>query len=115
MQRILATTCSLLLAATAAASQEVKTIIITGLGYFPEITYVTPGETVRFYNGSDSTQSISSEAAPEGSGSTAWDVKDIVPGGDALFIVQSGYMLGYHDFNNQTYLAKFSFDAPPSQ
>ncbi len=114
MRRILATTFALGFAACSATAEELKTVIITGLGYFPAVTYVVPGEKIRFYNGSDSVQSLQSDAAPEGSGLNTWELRDIGPGSEYIITAETGYVMTYHDMHEFSRTASFSFDAPPS-
>lgn len=114
MRRILATAFAFGIATTSAFAEETKTVLITGLGYFPEVTYVVPGDKIRFYNGSDSVQSIQSDAAPEGSGLNTWEILDIAPGSEYTLTAENGFVLSYHDKFNTELLATFSFDAPPN-
>ena len=114
MRRILASAFAFGLTTLQVHAEETKTVVITGLGYFPAVTYVVPGDKIRFYNGSDSVQSIKSDAAPEGSGLNAWEVSDIAPGSEYTVTAATGFVLTYHDKYDSSRYAAFSFDAPPN-
>ena len=97
--------------ATAAQAAEHEILILPDT-YFPETTYLDPGDTVRFVNVSEDSHTII--AANE-----AWAIGPIEPEGDYTLTVDSEIERTFHNANainsDGTYAVTgdISFDEPP--
>lgn len=90
------------------------TVIITGLGYFPETLYIQPGDEVEFYNGSEQSEKVASiavEGAEEDP--NAWASESFAIGASFTLLVESNTPLVYFDPETPELTGTMSFDAPP--
>jgi len=85
---IVATIATLSAATTAAAAE--LTVLILPDAYFPEITYLNSGDTVRFINQSGVEQSIISENA-------AWELGPIPDQGEVTMVIDGGVEKSFYN------------------
>lgn len=96
---------------TAARAAE-HNILILPDAYFPAITYIQPGDTVRFTNVSGLNQSIVAK-------NNDWTIGPIAPDAEATIVVPTGVQKTFYnaDLTNEdgTYsvVGKMSFSAAP--
>ena len=106
---ILAVTTALFAASPAAATEH--TILILPDAYFPQITYVTSGDTVRFVNMSGGTHDIISE-------DSKWEMRDIPDAAEVTLSITSNMEETFFDESSESDGAflmqgELSFDVAP--
>lgn len=106
---ILTVTAALFATHTAAATEH--TVLILPDAYFPQITYVSSGDSVRFVNMSGQEQDVIAE-------DEAWAIEDIQDTSDAVISITSDMAATFYNKNSgngDAYQVKgeFSFDAAP--
>jgi plastocyanin len=104
-----------LIGATAAHAVEHQ-VVLTGYTYFPAISYAAPGDTVRFINDSDVSQTVVARDA-------GWVVGPLDPAEEATLVVTEDMELSffsayaedgeYGAYDSAPVRAEISFDAPP--
>lgn len=77
MRKILTAGMTAALLATPVTSSQVLEVVITGNGFFPTVTYLKPGDTVRFYNAA--TFDVRVIAQDNDTETSDWRTEDIQP------------------------------------
>lgn len=105
----LALTCALGLAATTAMAEEHEILLVEG-GFFPEITYLTAGDTVLFTNVTDGPENVVAADA-------SWSTLEIPSNGSQTIAVTAAMTLGFvFDADSETpKTGTLSFDPAPLQ
>jgi len=85
----LVATIATLASATAAHAAE-HTILILPDAYFPAVTYVDPGDTIRFHNISGGEHNIIAK-------NNAWEIGPISHGGEHYMVMQQGVQNTFFD------------------
>jgi plastocyanin len=106
---ILAINAALFATHTAAATEH--TVLILPDAYFPQITYVSSGDTVRFINMSGQEHDVIAEGE-------AWAIEDIQDTSEAVISITSDMEATFYNKNSSNDGAyqvqgEFSFDAAP--
>ena len=106
---ILAVTAALFATHTAAATEH--TVLILPDAYFPQITYVSSGDTVRFINMSGQEHDVIAEGE-------AWTIVGIQDTSEAVISVTSDMEATFYNKNSSNQgvyqvQGEFSFDAAP--
>jgi len=106
---ILAVTAALF--ATHAAAATEHTVLILPDAYFPQITYVSSGDTVRFINMSGQEHDVIAEGE-------AWAIEDIQDTSEAVISITSDMEATFYNKNSSNdgsyqVQGEFSFDAAP--
>lgn len=110
MISVVATVATFLAANSAAATEH--TILILPDAYFPQITYLNEGDTVRFTNVSGSAHSIIAK-------NDSWEIGPIPNEGDLVMTIDTGVQKTFYNKSSEaedgTYLVegKMSFSAAP--
>ena len=78
---VLATVATLFAANSAAATEH--TILILPDAYFPQVTYLDEGDTVRFVNASGGSHSVIAE-------DESWEIGPIASEGEATLVIEGG-------------------------
>mmetsp|Transcript_22396 Transcript_22396/g.35979 ORF Transcript_22396/g.35979 Transcript_22396/m.35979 type:complete len:116 (-) Transcript_22396:2411-2758(-) len=106
----LAAMASLTIGTTAAATEH--SILILPDAYFPQVTYIEPGDTVRFINASGSNQSIVAK-------NNDWTLGPIAPDAAVTVVIETGVQKTFYNKDlkdgdgNYSVEGKMSFsDAP---
>ncbi len=83
-------------------------VVITDLGFFPQVSYIQPGDTVYFENSTEVSHELAGGQEDDG----AWTLS--VPANTtASLTVTEGLGLTYNSANAPLEAAELSFDAPP--
>lgn len=117
--------CAVAFSASMAAAEE-HVIIYLGQAFFPSVTHVQPGDTIRFVNSSEITTMIESETA-------VWSVGPLIAAEEGTATVESAMELVFFatevtgadedeidaddttdDTNTVTVEGALSFEAPPA-
>ncbi|MFP4328039.1 MAG: hypothetical protein ACLFQL_08520 [Paracoccaceae bacterium] len=85
---------------------EEHVVMLMGDAYFPEITYVAPGDSVQFVNGTDTAHSAT---ATDGS----WTSGILAANDTYLLQLETDMVLTFASDNNPDMTGAFSYDPAP--
>ncbi|MEM9580264.1 MAG: hypothetical protein AAF891_06220 [Pseudomonadota bacterium] len=101
--------CALALVGAPLSAAEHEVLMVEG-GFFPDITYLNAGDSVKFTNLSGASESVSA-------GDASWTTAEILNGGSHSFVVTEDTFLQFvlDDEAEVAKTAMFSFAAAPTQ
>lgn len=99
--------------AAGAASAENYRILMLDYAFFPEISYVLPGDTITFVNASGTTRTIEAQDAE-------WLIEDLADGGESTLAITQGMKNEYStvalaDGETEIVIGKLNFSGLPSE
>jgi len=107
---ILATTATLTIGTAATAAEHL--ILILPDAYFPAMTYMDPGDTVRFVNASGSAHHMMAD-------DSSWEIGPLEPDAEHTMVIDASVHKSFVDVNvtdaegNYTVVGEVSFAAAP--
>ena len=97
---------------------EMQVIIITPNGFFPQITHVTAGEKIKFYNQAEGSRTVAAVTDVDGDGidefeTPSWKLSALAHGAYQTIEIQPDMVLKFGTNEGAEFAASFSFDPPP--
>ena len=99
--------------AAGAASAENYRVLMLDYAFFPEISYVTPGDTITFVNVSGTTRTIEAQ-------DTEWLIEDLADGAESTLAITQGMKNQYStvavgDEGTEVVIGKLNFSGAPNE
>ena len=81
-------------------------IFIQSDGYFPETSYVKPGDRARFVNSSDQSHEVVSV-------DDSWGTGPIAVGSEVILVIEDNMNMGFHNKADAEETGQITFEDPP--